>query len=235
MKNIKTILFDLDGTLLPMDMEKFTNIYFREMGIHFHGVFDPKVLMSNVWESTKVMVKNTELRTNEDVFWEDFSVRLGDHSDHIKENFMEYYETGFQKVKASTTQSEAMINAVKHLKEQGYEVVVATNPMFPRPAIHDRIRWAGFEPEEFKYITSFEDNHYCKPQLAYYEEILKVLKRKPEECMMVGNNAQEDIIAGKLGIKTWLVTDCLIDDGKEKMESDYTGTAKEFYEFIKNM
>jgi len=235
MKNIKTILFDLDGTLLPMDMEKFTQIYFYEMGKCFAGQFDPKVLASNVWESTKVMVANTEKRTNEAVFWEDFEKRLGDSSSVLKEQFMDYYNNGFKKVQASTTQSNAMIKAVKTLKEKGYEVVVATNPMFPRQAIHDRIKWAGFEPEEFAYITSFEDNHYCKPQLHYYEELLEVLGRKPEECLMVGNNVQEDMIAGKLGLKTWLVTDCIINRSSEAYTVDHEGTAEAFYDFIESL
>ena len=235
MKNIKTILFDLDGTLLPMDIEKFKSIYFYEIGKYFEGTFDSRSLMKNIWESTKVMVSNTELRTNEDVFWEDFLNRLGDVSENIKDHFMEYYETGFQKVKAATTKSEDMINSVKLLKKQGYEVVIATNPVFPRKAIYDRIRWAGFEPEEFKYITTFENNHYCKPQLEYYKEILEILKCNPKDCMMVGNNEQEDIIASKLGIKTWLITDCLIDIGEDKSLSDYSGSAKDFYGFIERL
>lgn len=235
MKTIKTFLFDLDGTLLPMDMDKFTEIYFYEMGKCFYGIIDPKHLAKSVWESTKVMVANTEKRTNEEVFWEDFKERLGEQSVALEEQFMKYYNNGFKKVQASTSESKAMIEAVKQLKDKGYEVVVATNPLFPRQAIHDRIRWAGFEPEDFRYVTSFEEHHYCKPQIQYYEELLANLGRKPEECMMVGNNVQEDMVAGKLGLKTWLVTDCLINHTGEDYVVDYEGTADEFQKFSSRM
>ncbi len=80
-----------------MDMEKFTEIYFYEMGKCFEGEFDPKILAGSVWESTKVMVANTEKVTNEIVFWNDFEERLGDNASVLKAQFMEFYNKGFKK------------------------------------------------------------------------------------------------------------------------------------------
>ena len=34
---------------------------------------------------------------------------------------------------------------------------------------------------------------------------------KPEECLMVGNDVSEDMVTEQLGMKTFLLTDCLIN------------------------
>jgi FMN phosphatase YigB (HAD superfamily) len=121
------------------------------------------------------------------------------------------------------------------LWEKGYSVVIATNPLFPLKAIHHRIRWAGFEPSEFDYVSHYEKNHYCKPQIKFYEEILADIYKNPEECMMVGNDVQEDLVAGKLGLKTFLIKDHLLHRTEEEIAADYQGSYVDFYEFVQGL
>ena len=70
---ITTILFDLDGTLLPMDQDVFVKSYFKELAIKLipHG-YDPKTLTDAIWGGTAAMVKNDGSRLNKDAFWEFF-------------------------------------------------------------------------------------------------------------------------------------------------------------------
>ena len=93
----------------------------------------------------------------------------------------------------------------------GLRVALATNPLFPRVATHSRIRWAGLEPEDFELVTTYESSRFCKPNLRYYEEILDQLQVQPGECLMVGNDADEDMVAERLGMRVFLLTDCLIN------------------------
>jgi FMN phosphatase YigB (HAD superfamily) len=229
---LNTILFDLDGTLLPMDMKAFEKLYFGAMSGYLADLIAPQELVKNIWASTTAMVKNTEHRTNEEVFMEDFKTRIDGALEVYKDRFNKFYDTEFIKAKAAVFESKLMQESVKLLKEKGYKLIIATNPLFPLKAIYHRIRWAGFEPSEFEYITSYEQSHYCKPQLKFYEEILKDIEKKPEDCMMVGNDVQEDIIAGKLGLKTFLIRDCLLHRTEDETTADYEGDYESFYEFV---
>ncbi len=232
---INTILFDLDGTVLPMDMKAFEKLYFGAMAAYLSDLIGPQELVKNIWASTNAMIQNLEHRTNEDVFMEDFKTRIDGDLEVYKNRFDKFYDTDFFKAKAAVYESKLMQESIKLLKEKGYTLVIATNPLFPLKAIHHRIRWAGFDPSEFEYITSYEQNHYCKPQLKYYEEILQDIGKKPEECMMVGNDVQEDIIAGKLGLKTFLIKDCILHRTDDEIAADYEGDYESFFEFVKKL
>ena len=113
-------------------------------------------------------------------------------------------------------------------------MVLATNPIFPREATRNRIRWAGFEPESFEYYTTYENSCYCKPNPKYYLELIGKLGLKPEECLMVGNDVGEDMIAEKIGMKVFLITDCLINKNDEDISKYPHGGFKEYMKFIEN-
>ena len=89
--------------------------------------------------------------------------------------------------------------------------MLASNPLFPMPAQLNRIRWAGVDPEDFEVITSYEDSVYCKPNPMYYKALAGQLGVSPEECLMIGNDAQEDMAAAEIGMKVFLMTDDLIN------------------------
>ena len=97
------------------------------------------------------------------------------------------------------------------LKAEGIRVALATNPIFPAVATESRIRWAGLSPEDFELYTTYENIGYCKPNLDYYREILRRLNLTAEDCMMVGNDVREDMVAAQLGMETFLLTDCVIN------------------------
>lgn len=232
---LDTILFDLDGTLLPLDMEKFTEIYFHEMGNMFKDMIEPKLLVRHIWTATEEMVRNTEYKTNEEVFMEKFGQLIGGDIGKYRERFDSFYDTLFHKTRESANSLTLIRECIEMLKDKNYTLVIATNPLFPRKAIHHRIDWAGLDLKDFVYVTSYEDNHYCKPQLHYYREILDLIGKKPEQCMMVGNDVQEDLVAGKLGLKTFLIKNHLIHRTQEPIESTYEGYYEDFYAFVKGL
>lgn len=235
MINLNTILFDLDGTLLPMDMDNFTKIYFEQLGIYFKDLIDPKTLGKSIWASTETMVKNLEHKTNEEVFMSDFAKRIHGDLNIYQERFDKFYDTCFLEAKSAVFENPYIQKSVALLQKKGYKLVVATNPLFPLKAIQHRIKWAGFKVEDFSYITHYEKNHYCKPQIQYYEEVLRDIKKTPEECMMVGNDVQEDLVAGKLGIKTFLIKDYILHRTDDKIPADYIGSYVDFYKFAEEL
>ena len=151
-----TFLFDLDGTVLPMDFDKFMELYFYNIGEHFKEIINPKELVRNILESTEIMVKTKNDKSNEEIFMTHFDTLIDGDVENYKPMFYDFYNSTFDKVKASTHKSKYMRKSIDLLKEKGYKVVLATNPLFPMIANHHRIRWAGFEPSEFEYISTRE-------------------------------------------------------------------------------
>ncbi|MDZ7796700.1 MAG: HAD family hydrolase [Candidatus Marinimicrobia bacterium] len=229
---INTILFDLDATVLPMDQNAFAQRYFHEMGKMFHDLIDGKLLAKYIMKSTAHMVKNLEDRTNEDIFMTRFSELIDGDLEVYRNRFDEFYDTLFLNVQPTTHQSDTMIKAIKLLKEKGYDVVLATNPIFPIKANHHRINWAGLVPDDFSYISSFESNKYCKPNLEFYQEVLMAINKSPNECMMVGNDALEDMVAANLGIKTYLIENYMLNMHDVEVKADHRGMYDDFYAFV---
>ena len=231
---IKNILFDLDGTLLPMDMEKFTRGYFKRLVAKAapRG-YEPEKLIKSVWAGTAAMVKNNGEITNEEAFWNKFSEIYGDEKAAAdKPMFDEYYRKEFSDVKADCGFNPAAAETVAALKAKGFSLVLATNPIFPAAATESRIEWAGLDKTDFLLYTTYGNSHYCKPNPKYYEEILAKLNMKAEECLMVGNDVTEDMVAQTLGMKVFLLTDCLLNKENRDISVYPHGGFSELIRFV---
>lgn len=230
---IKTVLFDLDGTLLPMDLEKFIEAYFGGLVKKLvpHG-YEPKLLINGIGAGIKAMVANDGSVTNEEVFWKSFSAIVGESVREDEEIFLDFYKNEFQKVKHSCGYEEASRKVIDSLKERGMRIVLATNPLFPSIATESRMRWAGLAPDDFELYTTYENSSFCKPNPKYYEEILGKLGVSAEECLMVGNDVTEDMIAETLGMKVFLLTDCLINKENKDISAFVNGSFPELMEFL---
>ncbi|MBR3973495.1 MAG: HAD family hydrolase [Oscillospiraceae bacterium] len=211
---ITTVLFDLDGTLLPMNQKRFVMTYLEHLAAYLvpHG-YDPGIVSRAIWAGTEAMMKNDGSARNDEVFWKAFESFCGEGARKDEPVFRKFYETRFQNVAKVCGYNPKAVKTVNAVKAKGFRVALATNPLFPPIATENRIRWAGLEPEDFEIYTNYENCRFCKPNLDYYREILKKLGVKAEECLMVGNDAGEDMITEKLGMKTFLLTDYVIDRG----------------------
>lgn len=232
---ITTVLFDLDGTLLPMDQEAFTKAYFRELCLKLapYG-YEPEKLVDAVWKGTRAMVNSCGEKSNEDIFWEEFSKIFGEKCLKDKAVFDDFYHNEFEHVQSSCGFDQRARETVRQVKDMGLRIALATNPIFPAAATESRIRWAGLQPEAFELYTTYENIHSCKPNISYYEEILKKLGVKPEECLMAGNDVTEDMAAEKTGMKVFLLTDCLINREKKDISSYPHGSFEELLRFLRN-
>lgn len=210
--SIKAVLFDLDGTLLPMDQNTFIKAYLGGLvkKLAPHG-YAPEMMTKAVFAGMQAMTTNDGSCTNEEAFWKAFTGLLGEKVRDDMPIFDDFYRNEFQEVKNICGFLPEAAQTVRALKEKGFRVALATTPMFPSVATESRIRWAGMEPEDFEIFTTYENYHFCKPNLNYYKEVIEKLGVKAEECLMVGNDVGEDMITEELGMKVFLMPADLIN------------------------
>ncbi|MBR5178780.1 MAG: HAD hydrolase-like protein [Lachnospiraceae bacterium] len=230
---MKAVLFDLDGTLLPMDQEVFVKAYFKELCKKAapYG-YDPDKLIKGIWTGTGAMVKNQGNKTNEDMFWDTFSGIFGEKAYTDKAVFNDFYANEFDIAKEVCGFNPDAGKLVKRLKNAGIKLVLASNPIFPIVAQKKRMQWAGIDPDDFEYITSYENSHYSKPNTMYYTELLKVLGYDANDVIMVGNDVSEDMCASEVGIKTFLLTDCMINAADKDISVFDRGGFRELENFL---
>lgn len=233
---IKAVFFDLDGTLLPMDQDEFIKAYLGGLvkTLAPKG-YDPAAIGEALWASTRAMMKNDGRLLNEEVFWQSFCEILGDDVKNEEPSLEEFYKSDFQKIRNVCGYTPKAREILERVKAAGLTVVLATSPLFPRVATDSRIRWAGLEPEDFAYVTYYDNSKFCKPNPIYYTDLLTKMGLRAEECVMVGNDVGDDMVAGEVGMNLFLLTDCLINRKNVDINCFRHGSFKELFEFIKEI
>lgn len=233
---IKAVLFDLDGTLLPMDQDAFVKLYFGSLAKKLapRG-YEAEKLISAIWGGTKAMVKNDGSRTNEQVFWDFFTALFGENARQDEPHFDAFYRTDFVNAKAACGYTEKAAELVQAVKEKGLRTALATNPIFPDIATSQRIEWAGLNKADFELYTTYENSSFCKPNPAYYQAILDRMGLQGEECLMIGNDAVEDVAAMRCGMQVFLITDCLLNGDKADITAVPHGSFDDAIQFVKNL
>lgn len=208
---LRGVLFDLDGTLLQIDLEAFLSEYFAALGPVVASLLpqggSAETALASVVEATNAMCASHPGRTNREVFNAVFAEKTGvDLSNtaavRTLEEFYRDEFPGLQRAHCPRPGSRAAVDAAH---SAGFRVVLATNPIFPREAIVERLRWAGFEPSEFAGITSYEQMHACKPLPGYYRQAAGLAGLTPAECLMVGDDPVLDAAAADIGMKVFYV------------------------------
>lgn len=233
---IKAVFFDLDGTLLPMDQDIFIKAYLGGLvKVLAPKGYDPRAIAGALWKSTDAMVHNDGTATNEEVFWDSFCAILGKEVRDEEPLLEEFYKTDFQKVKEVCGYTPKSRELVDKLRRLGITTVLATNPLFPAVATESRIRWAGLDPKDFTFITTYENSRYCKPNTNYYRELLKEAGVAAEDCLMVGNDVGDDMVAESLGMRVFLLTDNLINKGEADISVYPNGDFDELNKYIEEL
>lgn len=230
----KVILFDLDGTLLPMDTDSFIQSYLGQLAPRVAHIIDPQLFLKALLAGTEAMIKNTEKdQRNEEVFEKTFLQLIKIEKEFIWPSINDFYANVFPTLSHLASPTNLARQVVEEAIQQGYRVVVATNPLFPKVAIEERLRWAGISDMPFELVTVYENSCFTKPHRQYYEEICEKVAVSPEECIMVGNDKQEDMSASQIGMKTFLVEGFVIDRGEPNYPINDQGTLEELLEKIK--
>ena len=208
---LKALLLDLDDTLLGNPMKTFIPAYFRALTDFVTEIQPPDRLIEQLLIATRMMDGGDGAGpSNGEIFAEAFFAGLGVPREELEPVFERFYVEAFPKLRPLTALRPAAAKIVEWARQQGLQVAIATNPVFPGTAIEQRMEWAGVGVDRFEYarVTSYENSHATKAQPAYYREILAVLGRGPEECLMVGDNWSWDIVnAAEVGIPGYWIAD----------------------------
>lgn len=234
---IKAVCFDLDGTLLPLDIDTFCRYYFGMMATRMaeHG-YDPKTFVGAIVQGTHAMYGNDGSITNEEAFWRAFCGVLGESAREAEPILAEFYEKEFDSTRAACGFDAEAAPTLAHCRELGLRVAIATNPLFPEIATRKRLAFAGIDPQTVEFYTTYEDHRYCKPSKGYYLEVASRLGLSPEECLMVGNDVGEDMAAARAGMQVFLlVNEHLINKTGEDIDRYPHGGFDELLAFIESL
>ena len=205
---LDTILFDLDGTLAPFAQDEFIRVYFKALVSRVTPMgYKPDDMIDALWQGVSAMTGNDGSRTNRQIFWESFTQKLGIQALALENILNDFYAREFDSVRTVLRETADRGPLLRGLRERGYGLVLATNPIFPAVAVETRLGWVGLRPEDFDYVTTYENSRRSKPNPDYYRDILSHIGRQGENCLMAGNNPVDDAAALQAGISVYLVTD----------------------------
>ena len=204
-----TLLLDLDDTLLDTNLDAFLPAYFNKLALHMANKIGPDVFIKALIKSTQVMYANTNAgKTLEQVFGSIFYTMLGYSETALEKEIDLFYDDIFPNLGTLTKPRPEAIKFVDWAFSKGWNVAIATDPLFPRKAILHRLRWAGLAPEKYPFIliSDFHGFHFVKLSVAFYPEFLTKMGWEYGSVLMVGDSLERDIIpANKAGLPTyWL-------------------------------
>jgi len=232
-EQIKAILFDLDGTLIDVNLKLFVPEYLKLLASNVSHLVRQSKFISKLMVASQEVDKNNGNKTNEQVFEEAFFPLIGYAREEMNPLFDKFYEQDFPKLRQYTTQKPDAREVMQMVFKKGYDVVIATTPLLPETAVRQRLEWAGVPVDEFPYklITSLENTSANKPNLLYYKLIAETIGRSTKECLMVGDE-DKDMIAAQIGMKTFLVQSSNTELGPNTPEPDYQGTLADLQKLL---
>jgi FMN phosphatase YigB (HAD superfamily) len=232
--NFEALLFDLDGTLINFDWNRFVKEYLASASKFFEDLIpDKEKFYKQLLKSTQFMEKNDDGSTTtlED-FYIDFCPNFEVDSEKIKERFYQFYKTGFDEIEPLISRVKGAELLLKELKQEfpDVKIILATHPIYPEIVIKRRMEWGGISEEFFDHITHGENSYYCKENKNYWMEISRKFDFQPEKSLVIGNDISKDMIAKKFGFRTFLVETTIENEDKMTVdiEPDFRGTLDDF-------
>lgn len=233
---MNSILFDLDGTLIPMEQEEFVSTYFRELvkKVLYLG-YTKEDLIPTVWKGTKAMNENDGSRTNYDAFWDCFVSVYGEESRAHIPVFDDFYKNEFDRARKVVAFPCSRRQLIDGLKKKGYTLALASNPLFPACAVETRLKWLDLAVDDFSLITHYENSRWCKPNHEYFSSILSSIGKDASDCIMIGNSVFDDMGASEIGMETFLVTDYLENPTGADISKYQSGSFKQLEEYLASL
>ena len=233
---VNVLLVDLDGTLLQVDLNELIPTYINMLGSYFSHLMEPEVLAKALYATTRATVDNRDpQRTNEEVFFEEFTLRTNFTEEKFRPLLEKFYKEEYPRLQSLTSPHPYAPALLETTMQKNLDIVLATNPIFPRVAIEERLRWAKLDTYPLKLITSIENMHYCKPHPEYYEEITQLISSDPFYCIMAGNDVNEDLSAAQAGMATYLVEDNVVNLDQQVPDNTRRGYLQDLVDFVGNL
>jgi FMN phosphatase YigB (HAD superfamily) len=209
---VQAVLFDLDGTLVDVDMQLFIPLYLRRLAARLEPYVEPRRALDTLRAAVMAMLGGgdgqrsleallrSKLAEELQLAWPDYQAGL---ATFCREDLAE-----LQPLVKPHPLARTLVEACL---ERGWRVVLATNPIFPREVIDARLAWGDLADLPFRPVTSYEISRQCKPHPGFFHDLLAELDLPPHSCLMVGNDTLHDLAAGLVGMPTCLLTTWRID------------------------
>lgn len=218
----RAVLFDLDGTLLPVDFDQFLARYIDHV-CRFYQAVAHIDLRPGLKPAVGKMMANDGSRQNGDVFWDTLAQHVECDRAVLEEWYPRFIQHDGPALGDGIVPDPAAARVVQAWKARRAKVVLATNPVFPRMLVDLRARWGALDPNTFDLVTSCDNMTFCKPFPEYYLSIARSIGVPPSECLMVGNDVQMDLVpAAKAGMRTCLITGPYTDCNAPGFAPDHT-------------
>lgn len=208
---IRAVLFDLDDTLLSLNLTAFICRYVAGMaGLLARAARTTPVALGLPFVRSYLAVQDagrTDSLTNERVFNDAFLAGSGiPLADPVIADLVDYYEReivpGLSGGVVRARPVEGGRSAIEAVHDLGLTCALATNPTFSLACDRARMGWAGVREEDFALVSTWSNSTRCKPEARYYQEFAQALGVRLEECLMVGNDASRDFPRPDCGLRT---------------------------------
>lgn len=231
-----TLLFDLDDTLLGNNMDMFLPAYLQALSAYMAAYSEPRRLVKTLMSASDLMLANLNPEhTLEEVFDAGFYPPLGIEKEQVRSVLDSFYAQEFTKLRTLTQYRPEAVKLVKTALTRGYRVAIATNSLFPRTAVTQRLEWAGLSPEEFPFaiIPSYSTFHFAKPNPAYFSELLAKLAWPEGVVVMAGDSITNDITSAfQSGLTTYWVTSDKTPVPEDRHTAKGIGNLIEFFPWL---
>ena len=206
---MRAILFDLDGTLLDLDLSSFLERYFRALDDAARPLFPDGTghsrFMAALHAAVGRMMEQHPGVTNQRVFFNDLRDATGFDLEAHWHVFEGFYRDVFPSLAGDARPAKGARRVLELAHGLGLKTAIATNPIFPRIAVDHRIAWAGLADMPIDAVTTYETMEACKPHPGYFRQTAHLLRVDTTECMMVGDDRMLDIPASDVGMTTFYV------------------------------
>lgn len=202
-----TLLLDLDDTLIDTNLDAFVPAYFQALGQHLGGHVAPETMLRALVSGMSAMAESEDpTHTLEEIFDSRFYEKLGVPKEELVEVLDDFYDNIFPTLAALTKQRAETASLIQWALSCGFRIAIATDPLFPRKATFQRLRWAGLDAYQIELISTYEHFHFTKTHPAYYAEVLGRLGWPEGPVLMVGNDITRDLLpAHRLGLATYFI------------------------------
>jgi len=231
--NVQAVLFDLDGTLVDVDMNRFIPSYLQKLTGRMSGQASQSRAIRAFHKAVAEMFANTDAaRTLEAILFEVLLSELAIAAEEYTESLACFCEQDLETLRPLVEGHPLSSKLIASCQARGWRVVLATNPIFPREVVDARIAWGGLDGGLFHHVTAYETAHYCKPNPAFFEELLELLQLPAEACLMIGNDPLHDLSAGQVGMQTCLLTPWKVNRPGTRFKADWQGSHEELLNLI---
>lgn len=208
---IKSLLVDLDDTLIDSHMPQFLPVYFDRLASYLSNLAPAEKVIRGLLEGVQAMTANLDpTQTLLTVFGRVFYPLVGLDETVLRPRLDAFYAQEFPKLRSLTQPKAGADVFVERVLRTDSEFVLATNPLLPLTAIIQRLGWSGVaaDADDFALITAIEDWRFAKPRPEYYAEILGRLGRPCAEAAMIGDSFEDDLAPARtLGMQVFHITD----------------------------